>query len=222
MQATQMADLKANKALKWLSLSGVLAFVAVFCEDLIGSMNYPGYNWMGRAFSDLTALDSPSRVIAAGFSGASAMLGALFGGVVVVYFSSRANRSFRIGTYLSLIGGLVSSILFGFFPLTEAWGISSTLLDIMHISVVVPLIILFEFSFLVLYALGGLRKGGPKSIGIAACVTIGLTITSAVALSFVPLSIYGIVERISIYSGNLLTVFISLYIFLERGDRLVR
>ncbi len=97
-------NLKANKALKWLSLSGVLAFVAVFCEDLIGSMNYPGYNWMGRAVSDLTALDSPSRVIAAGFFGASAMLGALFGGVVVVYFSSRANRLFRIGTYLSLIG----------------------------------------------------------------------------------------------------------------------
>ena len=51
-------NLKSNKALKWLSLSGVLAFAAYFCMDLIGSTNYPGYDWMNQAVSDLTALDS--------------------------------------------------------------------------------------------------------------------------------------------------------------------
>lgn len=51
----------------WLCLSGILSIIFYLLHDIIGAMNYPGYNWLSQAVSDLTATDATSFVIASGY-----------------------------------------------------------------------------------------------------------------------------------------------------------
>ena len=57
-----------KKLINWLCLLSVISIIFYLLHDIIGSMNYPGYNWMSQAVSDLTAADAPSFVIASGFT----------------------------------------------------------------------------------------------------------------------------------------------------------
>lgn len=59
--------MEKKKLINWLCLSGVLSVIFYLLHDVVGAMNYPGYNWMSQAVSDLTATDSPAFVIASGY-----------------------------------------------------------------------------------------------------------------------------------------------------------
>ena len=48
----------------WLCLSGIIAGVFYFLHIILGTINYPGYNSLAQAVSDLTAMNSPSYMIA--------------------------------------------------------------------------------------------------------------------------------------------------------------
>ena len=48
-------------------LYAILSIVFYLLHDIVGSINYPGYDWMSQAVSDLTATDAPSFVVASGF-----------------------------------------------------------------------------------------------------------------------------------------------------------
>ena len=60
--------MKNKKLINWLCLSGVLSIIFYLLHDIIGAINYPGYNWLSQAVSDLTATDAPSFAIASGLS----------------------------------------------------------------------------------------------------------------------------------------------------------
>ena len=66
--------MKNKKLINWLCLCGVLSIIFYLLHDIIGAINYPGYNWMSQAVSDLTAADAPSFVIASGFTKVYAIL----------------------------------------------------------------------------------------------------------------------------------------------------
>ena len=59
--------MKNKKLINWLCLSGVISIIFYLLHDIIGAMNYSGYNWMSQAVSDLTSTDAPSFVVASGF-----------------------------------------------------------------------------------------------------------------------------------------------------------
>ena len=48
--------MEKKKLINWLCLSGVLSVIFYLLHDVVGAMNYPGYNWMSQAVSDLTAI----------------------------------------------------------------------------------------------------------------------------------------------------------------------
>lgn len=58
----------STKLVRLLSLSGVVAAVFYFLHVYFGIQNYPNYNSLSQAVSDLTAIDAPSFVIASRFS----------------------------------------------------------------------------------------------------------------------------------------------------------
>ena len=56
-----------SKLLRLLSLSGVIAAVFYFLHVYFGIQNYPNYNSLSQAVSDLTATDAPSFSLLQGF-----------------------------------------------------------------------------------------------------------------------------------------------------------
>ena len=60
--------MKNIKLINYLCLCSVLSILFYLLHDIIGALNYPGYNWMKQAVSDLTAADAPSFVVASGFT----------------------------------------------------------------------------------------------------------------------------------------------------------
>jgi hypothetical membrane protein len=56
--------MKSRTFENWLCLSGVAACVFYFMHVFIGAANYPGYDWVKQAVSDLTAEGSASYMVA--------------------------------------------------------------------------------------------------------------------------------------------------------------
>lgn len=56
--------MKNKTLINYLCLSGIISVIFYLLHDIIGAMNYPNYNWLSQAVSDLTAANSPSFIIA--------------------------------------------------------------------------------------------------------------------------------------------------------------
>ena len=63
-------NMKINKnRVQWLALMGVVGTIFYFLHVILGEINYPGYQPLAQAVSDLTAATAPSREIASALSG---------------------------------------------------------------------------------------------------------------------------------------------------------
>ena len=60
--------MKKKSLINYFCLGGILAFVFYLLHDIIGALNYPGYNAMSQAVSDLTATNAPSFIVASAYS----------------------------------------------------------------------------------------------------------------------------------------------------------
>ena len=111
--------MKKKRLINWLCLSGVISVIFYLLHDIIGSLNYPGYNWMAQAVSDLTATDAPSYVIARGYSDIYGIFSCMCCVLLCILIRNRRSKVFRIGIYLFSIMNLVSAIGYSLFPLTS-------------------------------------------------------------------------------------------------------
>ncbi len=75
--------MKNKSLINWLCLSGILSVIFYILHDIIGAMNYPQYDWLSQAVSDLTAKDAPSFVIASGY--VSTYSAVVFTGILGLY-----------------------------------------------------------------------------------------------------------------------------------------
>ena len=80
----------------WLCLTGILAAIFYLLHDIIGAVNYPGYDWTSQAISDLTAADSPVYVTAHGFSVVYGIFSCLCSALVCILVKNE-RKSLRIG-----------------------------------------------------------------------------------------------------------------------------
>ena len=92
--------MKKKKLINWLCLSGILSVIFYLLHDVIGTMNYSGYNWMSQAVSDLTATDSPSFVIASGYVTVYKILNCLCCALLCTLIKHEKSKTLRIGVYL--------------------------------------------------------------------------------------------------------------------------
>ena len=54
----------ANRTLiNWIGLLGVIALISYAAAVIFSPLDYPGYNWMKQAVSDLSAENSPSKML---------------------------------------------------------------------------------------------------------------------------------------------------------------
>jgi predicted membrane channel-forming protein YqfA (hemolysin III family) len=104
---------------------------------------------------------------------------------------------------------LSSAIGYTAFPLSEA-GYANTFQDTMHI-VITIIVVVLSIVALILLSIGFIRNGRYKIMGFLAIGTLVLMALGAILSGAVP-SILGLMERLSIYSLQIYTVFLSVFL----------
>ena len=124
--------MEKKKIINWLCLSGVLSIIFYLLHDIVGAMNYPGYNWMSQAVSDLTATDAPSFVIASGFVTVYKILNCLCCALLCILLKNESKKTLRLGVYLFSIMNFISAIGYALFPLSSA-GYDGSMQSFIHV-----------------------------------------------------------------------------------------
>lgn len=210
--------MKNKKLINWLCLSGIISVIFYLLHDIVGAMNYPGYNWMRQAVSDLTATDSPSFVIASGFVIVYKILNCLCCALLCILIKKDNKKTLRIGIYLFSIMNFISAIGYSLFPLSSA-GYDGSIQSFIHVYIITTIVVLLSIISLILIAIGSLkRKDKYKLLGILSIISLVLMFVGAVGSANASKEIFGIIERFSTYSAVIFTGIIGLYGFIIFKD----
>jgi hypothetical protein len=203
--------------INWISLTGVVAVFFYFAHVVLGRMGYDGYNWMAQAISDLTALDSPSYIVASRFS---ALYGALAGlGSLGAYLSVEKSSPALARRGFAVLCAMYWTSFVGYtmFPLSGE-GYQGTVQDIFHFYVVTVLVVLLSISGLTLVFLGGRKFGGFRTVSRLAIATLALTLVGAIGTGLAPARLFGVFERVSAFPMVIFAGILGVFGFLH-GDR---
>lgn len=192
------------------SLSGVLGAVFYLLHDVVGAMNYPSYEWMRQAVSDLTATDAPSYLIAGGLSSVYGILSCVCC-LFVCVLAARENKPFRWGIGLFTAMSFVSAAGYSLFPLSGA-GYGGSMQSFMHVYIITTAVVLLSIVSLVLIAVGAFR-GQKKLLGVLAITALAAMFVGAVGSANVPQDYFGLVERFSTYSAVIFTAVLGVFSF---------
>jgi len=210
--------MKNKKLIEIFSLFGVIGVLFYFLHVISGTLFYEGYNPMAQAISDLTASNSPSRNIAMPFSFFYGIFTVIFSAYFFVYFKQKINKFVAFGAGFFCIMTIVSFFGYTFFPLSES-GYAGTFQDIMHITVTVAVVLLTIIS-LILLMIGFFRTQNIKYLGIVSLCTFLLLLTGSMLLNIFPKELFGIAERINVYSIVIYTGILSfwMYKYIKNND----
>ena len=203
--------MKDKKLINWLCLTGIISIIFYLLHDIAGSMNYPGYNFMSQAVSDLTATDAPSFVIASGFVTVYKIFNCLCSALICILIKNENKKTLKIGVYLFSIMNFISAIGYALFPLSSA-GYDGSMQSFIHVYILTALVVILSIISLVLISIGSF-KGKNKALGILAILSLILMFIGAVGSANVPKEIFGICERFSTYSAVIFTGILGMYGF---------
>ena len=198
-----------KKLINYFCLSGIISIIFYILHDVIGTMNYPGYNWMSQAVSDLTATDAPSFVVASGFVTVYKILNCLCCALLCILMKNENKKSLRIGIYLFAIMNFISAIGYALFPLSSA-GYDGSVQSFIHVYVLTALVVILSIISLIVISVGAF-KSKYKILGILAIVALILMFIGAVGSANVSKEIFGVIERFSTYSAVVFTGVLGLY-----------
>ena len=206
--------MKNKKLINWLCLSGVISIIFYLLHDIIGAMNYPGYNWMSQAVSDLTSTDAPSFVVASGFVTVYKILNFLCCALLCILIKNEDKKSLRLGIYLFSIMNFISAIGYALFPLSSE-GYDGSMQSFIHVYILTALVVILSIISLVLIAIGSF-KSKYKPLGILAIISLVLMFIGAVGSANVSKDIFGVVERFSTYSAVIFTGILGIFGFIKK------
>lgn len=203
----------ANKTLiNWIGLLGVIALISYAAAVIFSPLDYPGYNWMKQAVSDLSAENAPSKML-------WKQLAALYDKCtlvclmsVCVFIKGKLNKPLRAGIYLFTVMSWISGIGYAMFPLSDS-GNAGSFQDIMHVYVVTPLVVMLSIASLVVVMVGGFRDRRWRYLAIGAAVALAMMFAGAIGSGAVPKAYFGIAERFSVFAAVGFTAFLGLCLF---------
>lgn len=203
---------KEKKLCRIFCLCGVIGVIFYLLHDVIGGMNYPGYQWMSQAVSDLTATDAPSYTIAGGFSNVYGIMSVVCCLFVCVLVQNR-HRLTRVGVSLFAVMEFISAVGYSLFPLSSA-GYDGTVQSFIHVYMITTAVVLLSIVSLILIAVGSF-KDHRKALGACALVALALMFIGAVGSGAAPKEYFGIVERFSTYSAVVFCAILGVFHFIE-------
>lgn len=202
---------REKKRVQWLALLGVVGTIFYFLHVILGEINYPGYNPLAQAVSDLTAATAPSREIASAYSTVYALFTVVACTLFCVFYQGRVNRVFRLGIYLFAIMEWTSAVGYTLFPLSAS-GYAGSFQDIMHM-VVTALVVLLSITSMILITVGCFRSKVHKQLGIFTITVLGIMALGSIATGIVPVGYFGVAERLSVYSVVIYSAALSMFTF---------
>ena len=199
---------------KAIYLCGPLAFICYLLHDILGCINYPGYDPFTQAVSDLTAENAPSLWIARPLSALYGIFSIICVVSVCIYLRKRINTVQYIGVIIFAVMNLISAVGYSLFPLTES-GTPDGFQNKMHIIVTIA-VVATSIIALLLIIIGGFIKSSDKVTAAAAAVAFLLMAAGAIGTNTAPASIFGIVERFSTYAAVGFTAFLGIKCFAQK------
>lgn len=197
---------------KWTIVCGILSVVFYFLHDVMGAQNYPGYEWMKQAVSDLTAADAPSFVVASGFVTVHKVFNCVCMAFLCVMFKNE-RKAFRIGIYLFALMHGISAVGYALFPLSSS-GYDGSVQSFIHVYVLTALVVSLSIVSLILIAIGSF-KDKNRTLGIIAIVALLCMFFGAVGSQNLPKEVFGVVERFSTYSSVIFTAVLGIHGFIS-------
>lgn len=203
--------------INYLGLLGVASLLSYTAAVIFAPMAYPGYNWAAQAVSDLSAYNSPSKMLWEQLASLYGVCGMVSIMMVCVFIQGKLNKTIRIGIYLFAVMNWISNVGYAMFPLSDS-GNAGAFQDIIHIYVITVLVVLFSIASLILIMIGGYRDKKYRSLAIWATAALSLMFAGAIGTGVVPREFFGIPERFSVFAATGFNAVLGIYLFRGFGS----
>lgn len=194
-----MISVKKKNFLNYCGLLEIVALLSYTVAVVFSPLDYPGYNWMAQAVSDLSAANAPSLRLWNQLSclyNISILICAM---MVCAGIQGKGSRLLRSGIYLFTAMEWISAAGFSMFPLSDS-GYAGTFQDKMHILSTI-LVVLLSIVSLVILIIAGVKRKEYRSFGVFAGIALGMMLVGALGMNIVPEEYFGVVERFSVFAA---------------------
>lgn len=194
-----MINVKKKNFLNYCGLLGIVALLSYTVAVVFSPLDYPGYNWMAQAVSDLSAANAPSLRLWNQLSSLYNISILICAMMVCAGIQGKGSRLLRSGIYLFTAMEWISAAGFSMFPLSDS-GYAGTFQDKMHILSTI-LVVLLSIVSLVILIIAGVKRKEYRSFGVFAGIALGMMLVGALGMNIVPEEYFGVVERFSVFAA---------------------
>ena len=185
--------------MNYCGLLGIVALLSYTVAVVFSPLDYPGYNWMAQAVSDLSASNAPSLGLWNQLSSLYNICTLICAMMVCAGIQGKGSRLLRTGIYLFTAMEWISAVGFSMFPLSDS-GYAGTFQDKMHILSTILVVLLSIVSFVTLI-IAGVKRKEYRSFGVFAGIALGMMLVGALGMNIVPKEYFGVVERFSVFAA---------------------
>ncbi len=200
-----------------LGLLGLVSLLSYTAAVVFTPLAYPNYNWMSQAVSDLSAENSPSKMLWQQLSSLYDVCGIVSVTLVCIFIQGKLTKTLRIGIYLFAVMNWISSVGYTMFPLSDS-GNAGAFQDIMHIYVVTVLVVLLSIVSLIFIMIGGYKSRQYISLAVWATAALLMMFAGAIGTNVVPKEFFGIPERFSVFAAAGFNAVLGVYLFKGFGE----
>ena len=194
-----MISVKKKNFLNYCGLLEIVALLSYTVAVVFSPLDYPGYNWMAQAVSDLSAANAPSLRLWNQLSSLYNISILICAMMVCAGIQGKGSRLLRSGIYLFTAMEWISAAGFSMFPLSDS-GYAGTFQDKMHILSTILVVLLSIVSFVILI-IAGVKRKEYRSFGVFAGIALGMMLVGALGMNIVPEEYFGVVERFSVFAA---------------------
>ena len=194
-----MINMRKKNFMNYCGLLGIVALLSYTVAVVFSPLDYPGYNWMAQAVSDLSASNAPSLGLWNQLSSLYNICTLICAMMVCAGIQGKGSRLLRTGIYLFTTMEWISAVGFSMFPLSDS-GYAGTFQDKMHIFSTV-LVVMLSIVSLVILIIAGVKRKEYRSFGVFAGIALGMMLVGALGMNIVPKEYFGVVERFSVFAA---------------------
>lgn len=191
--------MRKKNFMNYCGLLGIVALLSYTVAVVFSPLDYPGYNWMAQAVSDLSASNAPSLGLWNQLSSLYNICTLICAMMVCAGIQGKGSRLLRSGIYLFTAMEWISAVGFSMFPLSDS-GYAGTFQDKMHIISTV-LVVMLSIVSLVTLIIAGVKTKEYRSFGVFAGIALGMMLVGALGMNIVPKEYFGVVERFSVFAA---------------------
>lgn len=208
---------------KVLLVCGILSSLLYVGIDILASMQWEGYSYTSQAFSELTAIEAPTRSLMI-FGSAIPYALLMMAFAVGVWASAGRKRALRVVAGLLIahtVAGLSGGVVF---PMHSRGQTAMTFTDTMHIAATIVEVL----SILLFIGFGAAAFGKwfrLYSIGTILLLVLGGTVeglNAPLMAAGLPTPWLGVTQRINIYASMLWVLVLAIVLLHALSNRLER